>query len=100
MSRQSRWQEERRRMGVCTLCGRPGPPELRQLCLECAVKRRERNRERRGSKVRYTNAKSYQLSAPKKRVVSADVRKRIADAQRKRWAALRAARGPERTGTM
>jgi len=90
MSRQSRWQEERRKRGLCTLCGRPRPPEL-SLCLECAVKRRERARERRGTKVRYTGAKSYKLSSPKKRVVSAEGRKRIAEAQRKRWAALREA---------
>jgi hypothetical protein len=68
MSRQSRWQEERRRKGQCSLCGRPRPPESKDLCVECAVKRRERIRQRRGSKVRYTNAKSYKLAAaPRKR---------------------------------
>lgn len=68
-TRQSRWQERRRREGLCIGCGRPRPSELGSYCVECAVKRRERRRERLGSKSRYIHAKTYQLSrsVPRKR---------------------------------
>ena len=46
------------------------------------------------AKVASTNvgrgAKKVAVKAPKKRVLSAEARKRIADAQRKRWAAQKA----------
>ena len=38
--------------------------ELEGYCVECAVKRRERRRERLGNKGRYTKAKTYKLASP------------------------------------
>lgn len=63
-SRQARWQEERKQLGLCIQCGRPRPPELSSYCIGCAVKRREQRRARLGSMRRRTGAKTYQLSSP------------------------------------
>jgi hypothetical protein len=63
-TRQARWQEERKRRGLCIRCGLPRPPELNSYCIDCAVKRREQRRTRLGSKGRRAGAKTYQLSAP------------------------------------
>lgn len=60
-SRQARWQEERRRKGLCVRCGQPRPPVLGSLCLECVVKRREQRRKRLGSRARYLTSKTYTL---------------------------------------
>ena len=43
-----------------------------------------------GSTVALAGGKTAKAKPGKKRVLSADARKRIADAQRKRWAAVRA----------
>jgi hypothetical protein len=51
------------RSGNCGLCGKPlDQAELARYCLECAIKRRERQRMKSGSRRRYNSA-SYRISA-------------------------------------
>jgi len=50
--------------------------------------------KRRGRPPKWAQSDANGLAAaPKKRVISAEARKRMADAQRKRWAAIRKAKG-------
>ena len=59
LSRQHRWQILQKQLGNCPLCGKPS--DSTSYCLPCAIKRRERQREKCGSKRRY-NAASYRAS--------------------------------------
>ncbi len=49
--------------------------------------------KRRGRPPKSANGGFMESAAPKKRVISAEARKRMAEAQKKRWAAIRKANG-------
>jgi hypothetical protein len=60
LSRQYRWQVLQKQLGNCPLCGRQS--DTGSYCLQCAIKRRERQRKKSGAKRRY-NAASYRVAA-------------------------------------
>ena len=59
LSRQYRWQILQKELGNCPLCGRQS--ETASYCLQCTIKRRERQRQKSGAKRRY-NAASYRAA--------------------------------------
>jgi hypothetical protein len=59
LSRQYRWQILQKELGNCPLCGRQS--DTASYCLQCAIKRRERQRMKSGAKRRY-NAASYRAA--------------------------------------
>jgi hypothetical protein len=63
LSKQRRWQDLQVQLGNCALCGkRLDQAELARYCLQCTIKRRERQREKTGSRRRYNSA-SYRMWA-------------------------------------
>lgn len=58
-SRQQKWQEARRKLGLCVQCGHE-PLLTKNLGARCAKRQRERMRKKTDATVRYKNSKSYQ----------------------------------------
>lgn len=68
ISRQREWQIRRRRLGLCTKCGKPAAPSLRKgafgtstYCMDHLIRFREYQRNQKGHKKRHTEAVSYLL---------------------------------------
>jgi len=60
MNRQQKWQANKLAEGRCRECGKPRV-NSDWHCPECLVKKREHERLINGAKLRYLNAKSYQV---------------------------------------
>jgi hypothetical protein len=53
VSRQVKYQLRKKKAGMCEQCGQK-PRVTTAMCLECAIKRREDSRKRRGAKAQPT----------------------------------------------
>lgn len=62
-SRQQKWQQSRKRLGLCTCCGQE-PLVTKNYGLNCAAKIREKARKRTKAKRRYAGCQSYQSAEP------------------------------------
>jgi hypothetical protein len=57
-SRQQKWQEDRRRQGLCILCGKE-PLLTKNHGPKCAKRIREAARKKNHAQARYKNSRSY-----------------------------------------
>ena len=59
ISRQLKWQKNKKKEGKCSRCGAIRDGKNKQFCIKCALKVREYQRKRLGSVRRNLGCKSY-----------------------------------------